>query len=52
MTRHTHEPRATGTQERRHVLHRTHPAAADQAVPADARTITAPRVTRDPRGES
>ncbi|MFF8261301.1 hypothetical protein [Streptomyces virginiae] len=51
MTRHTHEPRATGTQERRHVLHRTHPAA-DQAAPADARTITAPMVTRDPRGES
>ncbi|QGZ49749.1 MULTISPECIES: hypothetical protein [Streptomyces] len=51
MTRHTHDPRATGTQERLHVLHRTH-AAADQAVPADARTITEPRVTRDLRGES
>ncbi|MET9469580.1 hypothetical protein ABZY44_33270 [Streptomyces sp. NPDC006544] len=51
MTRRTHEPRVTGTQERSHVLHRTRPEA-DQAVPADARTITAPRVTRDPRGES
>ncbi|MFI8280998.1 MULTISPECIES: hypothetical protein [unclassified Streptomyces] len=51
MTRHIHELRATGTQERPHVLHRTHPAA-DRAVPADARTITAPRVTRERRGES
>ncbi|WP_158754331.1 hypothetical protein [Streptomyces sp. NRRL F-2580] len=51
MTRLTDEPRATGTQERPRVLHRTHPAA-DQAVPADARAITAPRVTRDPRGEA
>ncbi len=51
MTRHTHEPRATGTQERPPVLHRTRPAT-DQAVPADARTITAPRVTRAPRRET
>ncbi|MFB9391069.1 hypothetical protein ACFPM3_26385 [Streptomyces coeruleoprunus] len=51
MTRHTHEPRVTGTQERPHVLHRTHPAA-DRAALAEARTIAAPGVTRDPRGES
>ncbi|MFB9512741.1 hypothetical protein [Streptomyces purpureus] len=51
MTRHTLEPRATGTQERPRILHRTRPAA-DQAALADARTITAPGVTRDSRGES
>ncbi|WP_158717870.1 hypothetical protein [Streptomyces sp. NRRL F-2664] len=49
MTRHTREHRAPRTQDRRLVLHRTHPAA-DQAVPADAPAITHPEATRDHRG--
>ncbi|MEW2634240.1 hypothetical protein AB0903_22010 [Streptomyces sp. NPDC048389] len=51
MTRHTDEPGATGAQERPRVPHRAH-LAADQATLADARTITAPGMARNPRGES
>lgn len=51
MTPHTHDPRATGVQERAHLPHRTRPAT-DQAVPADALTITELGVTHGPRGES
>ncbi|MFF5701143.1 hypothetical protein ACFY7H_01315 [Streptomyces sp. NPDC012794] len=49
MTRHTREPRATRTQDRRLVLLRTRPAA-DQAVPAGAPAVTHPEAARDQRG--
>ncbi len=51
MTRHTAGPASTGARERIRVPHPTRPAA-DQAALADARTITAPGMTRDLRGES
>ncbi|MFC9583616.1 hypothetical protein ACFVJ8_12420 [Streptomyces yangpuensis] len=49
MTRDTRERRTPRTQERRLVLHRTHPAA-EQAAPAGAPAITHPQATRDQRG--
>ncbi|MFJ3162187.1 hypothetical protein [Streptomyces kanasensis] len=52
MTPRTHEPRATGTQERPPVPHHRARPTVEQAVPAAAPTFTEPGVTRDHRGES
>ncbi|MFV0129412.1 hypothetical protein ACLGI4_17155 [Streptomyces sp. HMX112] len=51
MTRHTAGPAATGARDRIRVPHPTR-LAADQTSLADARTITAPGMTGDLRGES